>query len=138
MQLRHILFAPFIAALCVSLAFAQSSTGATESGWLKLVKGARDSVLGAELVDIEEDEGTHTQKLTLAIPKKSLANREDIEEIIVVGQQPERPDRSIPIEFTYEWVSDYDNDNYGLVIHLGKNSNWPIRLYMNSEAGFAR
>jgi hypothetical protein len=24
------------------------------------------------------------------------------------------------------------------VIRLGKNTNWPIRLYMNSEAGFVR
>jgi hypothetical protein len=154
MHPRHILYTPFVAVLLLvtiavaqiavaQTAVAQTATAppqsvATESGWLKLVKGARDSVLGARLVNIEDDESTDTQKLTLAIPKKSLANREDIEEVVVVGQQPEHPERTIPIEFTYEWVNDYDNDNYGLVVHLGKNSNWPIRLYLSSEAGFTR
>lgn len=139
MQLRHLLH-PFIVAalLPVAMVFAQTEGGSTESGWLKLVKGARDSVLGARVVNIEDDAATDTQKLTLAIPKKALGDRDDIEEIVVVGQRPEHPERGIPIKFSYEWVSDYDSDNYGLVVRLGKDSNWPIRLYLNSEPGFTR
>ena len=51
------------------------------------------------------------------------------------GRKPEEPE---PLDITYEWVDDYDKDNYGLVIRLGKNTNWPIRLYMNSDPGFVR
>ena len=42
------------------------------------------------------------------------------------------------MDITFEWVDDYDNDNYGLVIRLGRDTNWPIRLFMNSGPGFTR
>lgn len=107
-----------------------------QTGWLELVKGSRDDATGAQLVNIEEGDTADTQKITLAIPKAAAANRADIEEVLVIGQRLPEPEKSKPIKFTYEWVSDFDNDNYGLVIRLGKDTNWPIRLYMNSEPGF--
>jgi hypothetical protein len=115
---------------------AQAEGESLQSGWLELVKGSRDNTLGAELVEIEEGDSAGEQKVTFAIPKDSVANPDDIEEVLVIGQKPPEPQKSKPIKFTYEWVSDYDSDNYGLVIRLSKDTNWPIRLYMNSEAGF--
>lgn len=112
--------------------------GTVETGWLELEEGSRDSTVGAELVEIEEGDTADTQKITLAIPKSSIANPGDIEEVVVVGQKPQKPGEPEPVDITFEWVSDYDSDNYGLVIRLGKNTNWPIRLYMNSESGFVR
>ena len=53
----------------------------------------------------------------------------------MIGRKPEKPE---PLDISYEWLDDYDNDNYGLVIRLGKNSRWPIRLYLNSSPGFIR
>ena len=108
----------------------------TQTGWLELVKGAKDNTVGAQLVNIEEGDTADTQKITVAIPKASLQNRDDIEEVLVIGQRPPAPEKPKPIKFTYEWVSDFDNDNYGLVIRLGKDTNWPIRIYLNSEPGF--
>ncbi len=126
-----------IAALFTLLAgVALAENQGMQTGWLELVKGARDTTVGAQLVDIEEGDTVDTQKITLAIPKASLGNRDDIEEVLVIGQKPPAPQQSKPIKFSYEWVSDFDNDNYGLVIRLGKDTNWPIRIYMNSEAGF--
>jgi hypothetical protein len=58
-----------------------------------------------------------------------------IEEVVVVGRRPEKPE---PLDISYEWLDDYDNDNYGLVIRLGKDSNWPIRLYLDSSPGYVR
>ena len=55
-----------------------------------------------------------------------------LEEVVVVGRRPAKPE---PLDITYEWLDDYENDNYGLVIRLGKNSNWPIRLYLDSAPG---
>lgn len=104
-----------------------------ESDWLELVKGYKGDSLGTELVDID-DEG-ESRAITLAIPKASMSHPDEIEEVVVVGRKPEKPE---PLDITYEWLDDYDNDNYGLVIRLGKNSRWPIRLYLNSDAGFTR
>lgn len=104
-----------------------------ESDWLELVKGYKGETLGTELREIDDDGDIRT--VTLAIPKKSISHPDEIEEVVVVGRKPEEPE---PLEIDYEWLDDYDNDNYGLVIRLGKNSRWPIRLYLNSDPGFIR
>lgn len=124
--LRLLLLLPFIA-------LAQAEGEPLQSDWLELVKGYKGKNLGTELVEIE-DEG-ETRTITLAIPKTSMGDPDEIEEVVVVGRKPEKPQ---PLDITYEWLDDYDNDNYGLVIRLGKNSRWPIRLYLNSDAGFVR
>ena len=112
---------------------AQSGGDPMQSSWLELVKGYRGDDLGVQVVDIEEGDSADMQKITLAIPKNMAVNPNEIEEVLVIGRMPEKPE---PLDITYEWVADYDNDNYGLVIRLGKDTNWPIRLYMNSEPGF--
>lgn len=124
-----------LALLIAPGSMAQSGSDPMQSDWLELVKGYRGADHGVQLVEIEEGETADTQKITLAIPKKSVANPNEIEEVVVIGRMPEKPE---PLDITYEWVADYDNDNYGLVIRLGKDTNWPIRLYMNSEPGFIR
>lgn len=106
-----------------------------QSDWLELVKGHRGESMGVELRDIEEGDSEGMQKITLAIPKESMPHPSDIEEVVVVGQAPEKRE---PLPIKYEWLDDYDNDSYGLVITIGKDSNWPIRLFMNSEEGFIR
>ena len=120
----------FIAAVNAS---AQEGTS-LESDWLELVKGHRGETMGVELREIEAGEEAGTHKVTLAVPKTAIEHPDAIEEVVVVGRKPEEPE---PLQIKYEWLDDYDNDNYGLVIHLGKG-NWPIRLYMNSTPGFTR
>ncbi len=117
---------------------ARAENSAVQTGWLELIKGSQDSTVGAEVVEIGQGDTAGTQKITLAIPKKSIANPEAIEEVVVIGQRPDKPEKPEPLEMTYEWVGDYDSDNYGLVIRLSRNTNWPIRLYMNSDPGFIR
>ncbi|MGB1141241.1 MAG: hypothetical protein ACPG1A_10105, partial [Halioglobus sp.] len=112
--------------------------GVVESDWLELVKGYKGDAIGAELVSIEEGDTAESREITVAIPKDAIGHPDEIEEVVVVGQMPEQPEPSEPLDITYEWLDDYDNDNYGLVIRLGRNSRWPIRLYMNSYSGFKR
>ena len=116
---------------------AQVDDSALETDWMEFVKGSRDSDSGAEVVDITADEDADTQTVTLAIPKKSIDDPADIEEVLVIGQAPEKSE-SRRMNISYEWISDYDEDNYGLIIRLSKDTNWPIRLYMNSNPGFVR
>ena len=126
-----------VCALMVTLrAFADSA--AMQSDWLDLVKGAREETLGVELISIEDDATPGMTKVMLAVPKASVGAMDTIEEVVVVGQRPERPAPPAPLDISYEWVEDYDNDNYGLLIHISKDTVWPIRLYVNSESGFVR
>jgi hypothetical protein len=114
---------------------AQTDNVLLESDWMELVKGSRDEAFGAELREIEDGDTGDTQKITLAIPKSAISHPDAIEEVVVIGRKPEKPE---PLDISYEWLDDYDSDNYGLVIRLGKDTNWPIRLYLNSEPGFMR
>ncbi len=116
----------------------RAQDGEVQTGWLELVEGSRDSTVGAEVVRVEPGESADTQKITLAIPKKSIVSPDGIEEVVVMGQRPEKPEKPEPLDITYEWAADYDSDNYGLVIRLSRFTNWPIRLYMNSDPGFKR
>jgi len=122
--------------LLISLSvLAQPDNTMLESDWMELVKGSRDEVFGAELREIEDGDTGDTQKITLAIPKSAISHPDAIEEVVVIGRKPEKPE---PLDISYEWLDDYDNDNYGLVIRLGKDTKWPIRLYLNSDPGFMR
>ncbi len=114
---------------------AQTDNVLLESDWMELVKGSRDEAFGAELREIEDGDTGDTQKITLAIPKSAISHPDAIEEVVVIGRKPEKPE---PLDISYEWLDDYDSDNYGLVIRLGKDTNWPIRLYLNSDPGFIR
>ena len=126
----------FWALLLVPLAaLAQTRNEPLESDWMELVKGSRDEAFGAELREIEDGDTADTRNITLAIPKSAISHPDAIEEVVVIGRKPEKPE---PLDISYEWLDDYDNDNYGLVIRLGKDSNWPIRLYLNSDPGFMR
>ena len=116
---------------------AQTEEGLSlQSDWMELVKGQRDSELGAEVREVGPGDEAGTQKISLSIPKASVGDRDDIEEVLVIGRRPEKLE--FPLEVRWEWLDDYDNDNYGLVIYLSEDSKWPIRLFLNSEAGFVR
>jgi hypothetical protein len=104
-----------------------------QSDWLELVKGYKGETLGTEMREIEDDGENRT--VTLAIPKESISHPDTIEEVVVVGRKPQELE---PLEIEYKWLDDYDEDNYGLVIYLGRNSRWPIRFYLNSDPGFIR
>ncbi len=137
MSITPLRLATFLALLLFPLvAPAQDDEGTLKTDWIELVKGYKGKTVGAEVREIEEDEAEGTRTITLAIPKKSIKHPDEIEEVVVVGRKPEEPEPLFNLGL--EWLDDYDNDNYGLVIHLGRDSNWPIRLYLNSEAGFTR
>jgi hypothetical protein len=123
-----------VALLATTLAAAQTVT--RKSDWMDLVKGSTDSALGAELRDIQPEDEFGKQKVTIAIPKGAIAAPDTMEEVRVVGRRPDKFEIEFPLEFTYEWVEDYDNDYYGLVLHIGKDDNVALRLYMDSRSGY--
>lgn len=102
-----------------------------DSGWLELVKGSRDDTTGAQLMDIEQGAEDGMRTVTVAIPKSAMGHPDDIEEVVVVGKAPAKAELPLP-NVEYEWVKDYDADNHGLIIHIGKGNIWPIRLQMKA------
>jgi len=128
-------FAAALALLLPTLAAADDDQQPLQSDWLQLVKGYKDPATGVEMRDVEYGDEAGNRTVTLAIPKSAVNSPGGMEEVLVIGRRPDKPE---PLDISYEWVDDYDNDNYGLVIRLGKDSNWPIRLYINSAPGYLR
>lgn len=132
MKTHQILLAAALVALAPR-AMTQEGTS-LETSWLEFVKGSKGENMGVELHDIQPGDTEGTRKVTLRIPKTAISHPDDIEEVVVVARRPEDPE---PLDIQYEWLYDYDNDNYGLVIQIG-DLDWPIRLYMNSSPGYVR
>lgn len=125
-----------VAAVLLSMSLAVLAEGDAQplqSDWMQLVKGYRDKATGVEMQEVKSGDTSGSRTITLSIPKSAINKPGDIEEVVVYGQRPEKPE---PLDISYEWVADYDNDNYGLVIRLGKDSNWPIRLFIDSSPGY--
>ena len=131
----YMAFAAALALLLPTLAAADDDQQPLQSDWLQLVKGYKDPATGVEMRDVEYGDEAGNRTVTLAIPKSAVNSPGGMEEVLVIGRRPDKPE---PLDISYEWVDDYDNDNYGLVIRLGKDSNWPIRLYINSAPGYLR
>ncbi|KAA1192541.1 hypothetical protein F0M18_07670 [Pseudohalioglobus sediminis] len=125
-----------VAALAPVSGLAQEGTS-LESDWIELVKGHKGATLGLELRDIQVNEDDGTRTVTLAVPKESIDDPDTIEEVVVRARGPQQPEPPAPLPVRFQWLDDYDADNYGLVIHLGEG-NWPIRLYLNSRPGYVR
>ena len=130
---RSLCFCAALVAAPIVLAEPLSS----ETGWLNLVKGHLDADSGTDVREVEPGAVEGERKITLAIPKDRLkVSPEDLEEVRVTGRRPEQIDL-LP-EFRYEWVADYEHDNYGLIIHLRDDGKLPLRLYLESRTGFIR
>ncbi|MDO8863301.1 hypothetical protein Q6D67_16470 [Haliea sp. E1-2-M8] len=125
---------------CAAIAIAPAALAqpvSSETGWLELVKGHLDPESGAAVHKVEPGAMEGERKITLAIPKERVGVASDgLEEVRVIGRRPEAVD--ILPDFRYEWVADYDNDHYGLIIHLRDDGSLPLRLYMDSATGFTR
>ena len=119
--------------LFVSTTASGQSLG-MQSDWLELVKGHRDSKSGVQIMDVNSDPDTGHQTAMIRIPKTALNDDSDMEEVRVIGKAPEKyemPDL-LP-ELETEWVDDYDNDHYGLLVKLNSEQKIPFRLFFSAQ-----
>jgi hypothetical protein len=106
-----------------------------QTNWLEFVKGDREDTLGAEVREVSTDPGTGRHRLLIAVPKIAMDEYpRAMEEVRVIGERPEEPEL-LP-DFEYEWIEDYDNDFYGLLLRFREGQQLPFRLFFSSEAGF--
>jgi hypothetical protein len=125
---------PSVALAACLLAAGAGAEDELQSDWIELVKGHRDSDLGLEVQETHVDPETGKRHLVIAVPKVALGNQDVMEEVRVIGRRPDRPDLLPDLE--YEWVEDYDNDFFGLLVRFNEDQKTPVRLYFSSEAGF--
>ena len=129
--MRRTLFI-FLAVFLTSTVQAQSLE--LQSDWLELVKGHRDGKTGAQIMGVEDDPETGARKVMVKVPKSAMGDDSDMEEVKVVAQAPE--EREMPEilpELETQWVDDYDNDHYGLLVKLKEDQRLPFRLFFSAQ-----
>ena len=119
-----------LAALCAGTLATALNAGELSTDWITPVTGTTEATLGASVRAVEPDATGETTKVTIAIPRAKMEGAGDMQEVVVVGKRPDESEE--PLEIRHEWVKDYDKDNYGLVLYLGKDGNIPLRLYLKS------
>lgn len=123
---------PLLMALVSATSYAQPSS--LQSDWLELVKGYRDGKSGAQVMDVKKDPSTGYQTVMVKIPKASVDQSSDMEEVRVVGKAPEKTEMpELFPELETEWIDDYDNDNYGLLVKLKSDQKIPFRLFFSAQ-----
>jgi hypothetical protein len=114
--------------------FVQAQSLELQSDWLELVKGHRDGKTGAQIMGVENDPATGGQKVMVKVPKASMGGNPDVEEVKVVGQAPQKTEvPDLLPELETEWVDDYDNDHYGLIVKLKEDQRLPFRLFFSAQ-----
>ena len=129
----------YAAAMSAALTLAASplavlAQNEMQTDWLQLVKGQRDSKTGAEIMGVKENPKTGTKTAVLRVPKTKVVHASDMEEVRVVGQAPQKmelPD--VLPEIETQWVDDYDNDHYGLLVKFKEDQVIPFRLFFSAQ-----
>jgi len=136
MMLRSMITTAAVTALAVGLrAAAQDDISpGMQTGWLELVKGHIGDGVGAEIRDVRRDPESGERHVMVAIPKAALLDNRAIEEVRVIGRAPDRVEINLP-DFETEWVDDYDNDFYGLLLRLKDGPETPVRLFLSTRGG---
>ena len=120
-------------ALTAVLALIPPALSALETDWLELKEGHQGQKIRAKVQHIKLPElgGNGGQHVTVAIPKDQLESTDKVHQVVVVGKRGDR-EEALP-GVSYEWATDYENDNYGLIIKLDKLENYPIRVYLKDD-----
>lgn len=114
-----------IAALAATLVLALPAL-AQETADVELKAGYVDPKSGVKVEEIVAMPEQDMQAVRLAVPRSG----EPIEEMVVTARR--RSGEAVLQLKPHEFVRDYDNNYYGLVIYLGKNESLPLRLYMDA------
>jgi hypothetical protein len=115
--------------LAASLLLCCAALGvhAQESIDLELEEGFVHPGSGVRVDRIIVSPDGNEQEIRLAVPRSAGP----VEEVLVTA--PRLKGITLPQLRPHEFVRDYDNDYYGLVIFLGRKENVPIRLYLDSR-----
>ena len=126
------MYKKLLALVLIAMAF-QLQAETLETGWLELSPGEVDKTTGTRIYAVDSSGDNDTQ-ISVAIPKTRISERDNIEEMVIIGRQREGVELPLP-NISYEWVDDYDRDHYGLLVRFGERSRYPVRFFFKSEAG---
>jgi len=130
---RKSLLIPFLAAIALAtsqLTWAQTKPGhSLQSDEIKAEVGQEEKSLGVKIQAVEQDKDG--VKISVSVPK-SIADgsQGNLEEVVVYGKKVNTTDPRPELKQLkrYEVVNNLEQGRSGLVIYLGKNEDFMLRL----------
>ena len=119
-------FVQRIGALAATLVLAVPALG-QETANVELKAGYVDPASGVKVEEIVVMPEQDMQAVRLAVPRSG----EPIEEMVVTAKR--RSGEPVLQLKPHEFVRDYDNNYYGLVIYLGRNESLPLLSDMSRD-----
>lgn len=95
----------------------------TDTDWMELKQGAKDSKLGAQVESVTETEEQGVYRVEVSLPKL----HGDIEEVIAIGRR-EKVTQPALQNRRFELINDLENDRSGLVIYVGKHESFALKF----------
>ena len=117
----------FLSALIVA-ANAQAPSSGDSTGWLTTDPGSKDNTSGAQVISVDTEDRVTT--IELEVP---VSNPAALEEVTVIGRQPDQPEEDLEQIRQAEWLQAYENGNYGLRIHLNTPPGFEFRLQFSND-----
>ena len=121
------------AGLFVVLTGFMAAALAIESGDIESRVGFIDESTGAKVEAVERGEQSGEYRVLISIPGKDGAAPVEIEEVLVSAPRTDPDVDNTAAPSRYEFVNDYSADRYGLYIYIGKNKDWPFRIYFKDH-----
>ena len=109
-------------------ASAQTPSPNDLTGWLIAEPGSKESTLGAQVISVNTEENATV--IELEVP---VSNPAALEEVTVIGRQPEQSEEALEQIRQAEWLQAYENGNYGLRIHINKLPGFEFRLLFAND-----
>ena len=106
---------------------------AEETDWMEFEAGFTEDKLGVELREIKQLDTASGQRILLAVPKTSIQDPNEMEEVVVIGYPQKKGQKEKVLKATFEWNDALDKDHYGLYINIDNKLILPIRLYFKAD-----
>lgn len=108
-----------------------SMAAATETGNIRGEVGFVDEETGVTVESVERGEKSGEYRVLISVPRKGDSPAMEIEEVLVTAPELKPDDEAVPSR--YEFVKDYSKDRYGFYVYIGKNRDWPFRIYFKDH-----
>jgi hypothetical protein len=95
--------------------------------WMSPEAGYIDTETDTRVEKVGAEQGDGSYQLTISMPRVD----KEIEEVLVVGQSPDRPDTPAPVKF--EITNDLDAGRSGIILYLGEKRDFAVHI--NYEDG---
>jgi hypothetical protein len=114
-----LIIAPLLAG---SMAYAEK-----QPRWMSPEAGFVDAETDTRVETVSAQQGDGSYQLTISMPR---VNKE-IEEVLVVGQSPDKSGKPAPVKF--DLTNDLDNGRSGIILYLGEKRDFAVHI--NYEDG---